>query len=184
MMHKTDMRQDIESVLLSAEELKAGIEQLGKTLTEDYCGKEPVVVGILRGVVPFYAALTQAMDVPMVQDFMSISSYHGTQTTGEIRFKKDMDVSIQGRHVLILEDIVDSGLTLKKVVEELKTRNPASIKVCTLLDKPSGRKVEFTPDYCCFTIPDGFVVGFGLDYNDHYRNLPYVGILKKEVYSD
>ncbi len=184
MMHKTDMRQDLESVLLSAEELRAGIEKLGKTLTEDYCGKEPVVVGILRGVVPFYAALTQAMDVPMVQDFMSISSYHGTQTTGEIRFKKDIDVSIQGRHVLILEDIVDSGLTLKKVVEELKTRNPASIKVCALLDKPSGRKVEFTPDYCCFTIPDGFVVGFGLDYNDHYRNLPFVGILKKEVYSD
>ncbi|MBP3313947.1 MAG: hypoxanthine phosphoribosyltransferase [Oscillospiraceae bacterium] len=178
------MRQDIESILLSAEELKAGIEKLGKTLTEDYRGKEPVVVGILRGVVPFYATLTQNMDVPMVQDFMSISSYHGTQTTGEIRFKKDLDVSIQGRHVLILEDIVDSGLTLKKVVEELKIRNPASIKVCTLLDKPSGRKVEFQPDYCCFTIPDGFVVGFGLDYNDHYRNLPYVGILKKEVYSD
>ncbi len=184
MMHKTDMRQDIESILLSAEELHTGIEKLGKTLTEDYCGKEPVVVGILRGVVPFYAALTQAMDVPMVQDFMSISSYHGTQTTGEIRFKKDMDVSIQGRHVLIVEDIVDSGLTLKKVVEELKIRNPASIKVCTLLDKPSGRKVAFTPDYCCFTIPDGFVVGYGLDYNDHYRNLPYVGILKKEVYSN
>lgn len=184
MMHKTDMRQDIEKVLVNEEEIALRIKELGKELTEDYRGKEPVVVGILRGVVPFYAAMTQAMDLPMLQDFMSISSYNGTSTTGSIIFRKDLDVDIEGKDVLLLEDIVDSGLTLKKVVEVLKERKPASIKVCTLLDKPSGRKVDFVPDYCCFTIPDGFVVGYGLDYNNHYRNLPFVGILKAEVYSD
>ena len=120
----------------------------------------------------------------MLQDFMSISSYQGTSTTGNIQFRKDLDIDIEGRDVLLLEDIVDSGLTLKKVVGLLLERKPASLRVCTLLDKPSGRKVEFTPDYCCFTIPDGFVVGYGLDYDDHYRNLPFVAILKKEVYSD
>lgn len=184
MMHKTDMRQDIEKILVSEEEIALRVKELGKELTEDYRGKEPVVVGILRGVVPFYAAMTQAMDLPMLQDFMSISSYNGTSTTGSITFRKDLDVDIEGKDVLLLEDIVDSGLTLKKVVEVLKERKPASIKVCTLLDKPSGRKVDFVPDYCCFTIPDGFVVGYGLDYNNHYRNLPFVGILKAEVYSD
>lgn len=184
MMHKTDMRQDIEKVLLSEEEITLRVKELGQELTREYCGKEPVVVGILRGVVPFYTAVTQAMDLPMLQDFMSISSYSGTATTGTITFRKDLDIDIQGKDVLLLEDIVDSGLTLKKVVEVLSQRKPASLKVCTLLDKPSGRKVEFTPDYCGFTIPDGFVVGYGLDYNDHYRNLPFVGILKKEVYSD
>lgn len=184
MMHKTDMRQDIEKILVSEEEIALRVKELGKELTEDYRGKEPVVVGILRGVVPFYAAMTQAMDLPMLQDFMSISSYNGTSTTGSITFRKDLDVDIEGKDVLLLEDIVDSGLTLKKVVEVLKERKPASLKVCTLLDKPSGRKVDFAPDYCCFTIPDGFVVGYGLDYNNHYRNLPFVGILKAEVYSD
>ena len=184
MMHKTDMRQDIEKVLLTEEELAARIRELGAELTEEYRGKDPVVIGILKGVVPFYAAMTQAMDAPMQQDFMCISSYDGTQTTGKVKIAKDLSVNIAGRHVLLLEDIVDSGLTLQEVVKILKDRGPADLKVCTLLDKPSGRKVEFTTDYTGFVIPDGFVVGFGLEYNNHYRNLPFVGILKKEVYTD
>ena len=184
MMHKTDMRQDIEKILLTEEEIHARVRELGAILTEEYTGKDPIVVGILKGVVPFYAAMTQAMDVPMYQDFMCISSYAGTETTGNVKIVKDLSCDIAGRHVLLLEDIVDSGLTLKEVVKLLQERNPASVKVCTLMDKPSGRKVEYEADYTGFVIPDGFVVGFGLDYNNHYRNLPFVGILKKEVYAD
>ena len=184
MMHKTDMRQDIEKILLTEEEIHARVRELGAILTEEYTGKDPIVVGILKGVVPFYAAMTQAMDVPMYQDFMCISSYAGTETTGTVKIVKDLSCDIAGRHVLLLEDIVDSGLTLKEVVKLLQERNPASVKVCTLMDKPSGRKVEYEADYTGFVIPDGFVVGFGLDYNNHYRNLPFVGILKKEVYAD
>jgi hypoxanthine phosphoribosyltransferase len=184
MMHKTDMRQDIEKILLTEEEIHARVRELGAILTEEYTGKDPIVVGILKGVVPFYAAMTQAMDVPMYQDFMCISSYAGTETTGKVKIVKDLSCDIAGRHVLLLEDIVDSGLTLKEVVKLLQERNPASVKVCTLMDKPSGRKVEYEADYTGFVIPDGFVVGFGLDYNNHYRNLPFVGILKKEVYAD
>lgn len=184
MMHKTDMSRDIERILLTKEEIQTRIAEMGREMTEEYRGKEPIVVGILKGVVPFYTAMTQAMDLPMIQDFMCISSYSGTSTTGTVNFVKDLSFDITGRHVLLLEDIVDSGLTLSKVVELLRERKPASIKVCTLLDKPEGRKVTFTPDYIGFTIPDAFVVGYGLDYNEHYRNLPYIGVVKKEVYSD
>lgn len=185
MIHKTDMMQDIEKILVTEEQIQQSIDQMGKQLTKDYRGKCPIVVGILKGVIPFYAAITQAMDLPLQEDFMVVSSYgDGTESTGEVIFRKDLGLDIEGRHVLLLEDIVDTGLTLKKVVEKLKERNPASLKVCTLLDKPSGRSVDFVPDYCCFTIPDGFVVGYGLDYADYYRNLPFVGILKKSVYED
>ena len=185
MIHQTDMMQDIEKILLSEAEIKEGIAKMGKTLTEEYRGKCPIVVGILKGVVPFFAAMTQAMELPLQEDFMLVSSYgSGTESSGEVIFRKDLSFDIEGRHVLLLEDIVDTGLTLKKVVEKLSEREPASIKVCTLLDKPSGRKVEFIPDFTCFTIPDGFVVGCGLDYADYYRNLPFVGILKPDVYAD
>lgn len=185
MISKTDMLQDIESVLLSEEQLREGITNMGRQLAEDYRGKCPIVVGILKGVVPFFTAVTQAMQIPLQEDFMLVSSYGaGTESSGQVDFRKDIGFNIEGRHVLLLEDIVDTGLTLKKVVERLNSRNPASLKVCTLLDKPSGRKVDFTPDYKCFTIPDGFVVGFGLDFADYYRNLPFIGILKKEVYAD
>ena len=185
MIHKTDMMQDIERILLTEEEIRQGVQAMGKQLTEDYRGKAPIVVGILKGVVPFFTARTGAMNLPLQEDFMVVSSYgNGTESSGEVVFKKDLTFDIEGRHILLLEDIVDTGLTLKKVVEKLKERNPASVKVCTLLDKPSGRKVDFVPDYCCFTIPDGFVVGFGLDYAEYYRNLPFVGILKPEVYAD
>jgi len=184
MMHKTDMNQDIERVLLTKEEIQARVAEMGREMTEEYQGKAPIVVGILKGVVPFYTDMTQAMDLPMEQDFMCISSYSGTSTTGQVKFIKDLSVDIRGRHVLLLEDIVDSGLTLSKVVALLQERGPASVKVCTLLDKPAGRKVKFVPDFVGFTIPEAFVVGYGLDYNEYYRNLPYIGIVKKKVYSD
>ena len=185
MINKFDMMQDIEKILVSEEELKDGIRKMAKKITEDYQGKDPIVVGLLKGVVPFYAAMTQNIDIPMQQDFMSVSSYgNSTQSSGKLIIRKDLDRDIKGRHVLILEDILDSGHTLSRVLELLKEREPASLKICTMLDKPSGRKEPLEADYSCFTIPDGFVVGMGLDYQDYYRNLPFVGILKKEVYSD
>lgn len=184
MIHPTDMMQDIEKVLVSEEDLKAGIQKMAGKISDDYRGKCPIMVGILKGVVPFYAAMTQSMDIPMQQDFMSVSSYEGgTCSTGKLTFRKDLDHDIKGRHVLILEDILDSGRTLMQIVELLRQREPASIKICTMLDKPSGRKENLEADYVCFTIPDGFVVGMGLDYQDYYRNLPFVGILKEEVYT-
>lgn len=184
MIHPTDMMQDIEKILVSEEDLKAGIREMAKKISDDYRGKNPILVGVLKGVIPFYAAMTQAMDIPMQQDFMSITSYEGgNASTGKLTLRKDIDHDIRGRHVLILEDILDSGRTLKQIVEMFRQREPASIKICTMLDKPSGRKEELEADYVCFTIPDGFVVGMGLDYQDYYRNLPFVGILKEEVYT-
>ena len=184
MIHKTDMMQDIEKVLVTEEEIRRGVKEMGARLAEEYRGKMPLVIGVLKGVVPFYAALTMAMPIPMQMDFMSVTSFEGgTVSTGKLTFRKDIDQDIAGRHVLILEDILDSGATLAMIRELLLKRNPASLKICTLLDKPSGRKVDLTPDYSCFTIPDGFVVGCGLDYDGYYRNLPLVGILKKEVYT-
>lgn len=185
MIHPTNMMQDIEKVLVSEEDLQVRIKEVAAQLSEDYRGKNPILVGVLKGVIPFYAAMTQAMDIPMQQDFMSITSYEGgSASTGVLTFRKDIDHDISGRHVIILEDILDSGKTLKQIKELLSQRNPASLKICTMLDKPSGRKEELEADYVCFTIPDGFVVGMGLDYKDFYRNLPFVGILKKEVYED
>ena len=184
MIHPTDMMQDIEKILVPEEALKVGIKEMAEKISEDYRGKKPIVVGILKGVVPFYAAMTQAMDIPMQQDFMSVSSYgNNTFSSGKLTIRKDLDHDIKDRHVLILEDILDSGYTLSRIVEMLKERGPASIKICTMLDKPSGRKEPLEADYVCFTIPDGFVVGMGLDYQDYYRNLPFVGILKEEVYT-
>ena len=183
MIHETDMMQDIEKVLVAEEEIHRRIQEIGRQLANEYCGKMPIVVGVLKGVIPFYAEMTRAMGIPMQEDFLSITSFEGgTKSTGKLTFRKDIDHDTRGRHVLILEDILDSGATLKTVVELLRERGPASIKVCTLLDKPSGRKVELDPDYTCFVIPDGFVVGYGLDYKDYYRNLPFVGILKRSVY--
>lgn len=185
MIHPYDMMQDIEKVLVSKEELEAGIQKMAKQIAEEYRGKCPIVVGLLKGVAPFYVTMTQSMDIPMQQDFMSVSSYEGTTaSTGKLTIRKDLDRDIKGRHVLILEDILDSGYTLSRVLEILREREPASLKICTMLDKPSGRKEPLEADYACFTIPDGFVVGMGLDYQDYYRNLPFVGILKESVYSE
>ena len=184
MMHPSDMLQDIERVLISKEEIAQKVEEVGAQLSKDYAGKCPIFVGVLKGVVPFYAAMLQAVTIACQTDFMWVSSYSGTESTGTLTFRKDLEHDIAGRHVVILEDILDSGTTLYELVRILKERNPASIKICTLLDKPSGRKKPIEPDYCCFTIPSAFVVGYGLDYEEYYRNLPFVGVLKPSVYED
>ena len=157
--------------------LKARILELGAQLTADYAGKDLVVIGLLNGVYPFFADLTRAIDLPIDISFMQVASYHGgTQSTGEVKIIKDLDRAIQGRHALVLEDIVDTGLTLTKVRNLLLDREPASLKVCTLLDKPSRRKVEVQVDYTGFTIEDKFVIGYGLDLDGKFRNLPFVAV--------
>ena len=177
------MHENIEKVLVSEAEIKSRIAELGKELSQEYRDKKPLFVGILKGVVVFYADMVRAVDIPCEFDFMAVSSYSGTESTGKLVIKKDLGADIVGRHVVILEDILDTGLTLWRTVELLKTRNPASLKICTLLDKPDRRTAPIQADYVGFTIPNEFVVGFGLDYNERYRNLPYVGILKPEAYA-
>ena len=163
--------------LFSEEQIRVRVKELGVQLTADYAGKVPVVVGLLNGVFPFIADLVRAMDLERDASFRQVASYHGgTESTGEVHILKDLDRSIQGRHLLVVEDIVDTGLTLHKVRNLLKDREPLSIKVCTLLDKPSRRKVEVPVHYVGFTIPDHFVIGYGLDLEGKYRNLPYVGV--------
>lgn len=157
--------------------LKARVAELGVQLAADYRGKDLVVIGLLNGVYPFFADLTRAMDLPMDITFMQVASYHGgTQSTGEVKIIKDLDKAIQGRHALVVEDIVDTGLTLHKVRNLLLDREPASLKICTLLDKPSRRTVDVPVDYIGFTIEDKFVIGYGLDLDGKYRNLPFVGV--------
>lgn len=185
MIHPSDMSQDIERILITEEEIHSRIREVGAQLSTDYVGKKPIFVGVLKGVVPFFAEMARAVQIPCQWDFMSVTSFEGgTQSTGKLTFRKDIDHDIAGRHVVILEDILDSGATLKYVRELLLKRNPASVKICAMLDKPSGRTVDIEADYTCFTIPGAFVVGFGLDYDDYYRNLPYVGVLKPSVYQD
>ena len=178
------MQNDILKVLLSEAQIKARIEELGKELSEEYAGKNPVVVGVLKGVVVFYADMIRQIKVPCQLDFMWISSYSGTESTGTTRVKQDLSADIKGRHVLILEDIFDTGRSLDYTYRYLMSKEPASLKICTLLDKPERRdpKVTLKADYTGFVIPNEFVVGYGLDYNEGYRNLPYVGILKPEAY--
>ncbi len=185
MMHPTDLTQDIERILISEVELRRRIGDLGEQLHAEYAGKFPVFVGILKGVVPFFAAMTQAVQIPCEWDFMAVSAYEsGTASTGVMTFRKDVEVDLRGRHVVILEDILDSGRTLSYIKDLLLRRKPASLKICTLLDKPSGRTVELKADYVGFTIPQDFVVGFGLDYRDCYRDLPFIGVLRPSVYAD
>lgn len=163
--------------LLTEDQIRTRVQELGRELTEAYRGKDLVVVGLLNGVFPFFADLVRAIDLDLDLTFMQAASYHGgTDSTGEVVIKKDMDRPIQGRHVLVLEDIVDTGLTLHKVRNLLLDREPASLKICTLLDKPSRRKVQVPVEYIGFEIEDKFVVGFGLDYDGRFRNLPYVGV--------
>ncbi|MBE6977428.1 MAG: hypoxanthine phosphoribosyltransferase [Ruminococcaceae bacterium] len=178
------MHQDIERILLTEAQIKDRINQLGKELTADYAGKEPVFVGVLKGVVVFYADMVRAFDDHCQMDFMWISSYHGTQSSGSICVKQDVKSDLRGRHVVILEDILDTGRSLQFVVQHLKDKGAASVRICTLLDKPEGRApgIDLRADYVGFSIPNEFVVGYGLDYNEKYRNLPYVGILKPCVY--
>lgn len=178
------LEQDIKKILISHDEIVTVARELGQKLTEDYQGKNPILVGILKGSVPFMAELIKHIDTHIELDFMLVSSYHGgTSSSGVINIIKDMDQDIKGRDILFVEDIIDTGKTLKSLKELFEGRQPASVKIATLLDKPEGRLVEIEADYTCFTIPNEFVVGYGLDYDENYRNLPYIGVLKEEVYS-
>ena len=178
------MEKYIEKVLLSEQQLKARIHELGEELSREYADKDPIFVGVLKGVVVFYADMVREITIPCQFDFMWISSYSGTESTGKMDVKRDISADIKGRHVVILEDIFDTGNSLNFTYNHLLSKEPASLKVCTLLDKPEGRNPEITlkADYTGFKIPNEFVVGYGLDFNEHYRNLPYVGVLKPEAY--
>lgn len=177
------MDETIKHVLISEEEIKEKITELGATLSEEYKDKNPLVVGILKGALPFMADLLKEMPIYLEYDMMDVSSYGTAMTSsGEVKIVKDLDSSIEGRHVLVVEDIIDTGRTLKYLQDMLIRRNAASVKIVTLLDKPSGRLIDLSVDWKCFDVPDEFVVGYGLDYRENYRNLPYVGVLKEEVY--
>lgn len=176
---------DIEKVLLSESEIKEIIARLGKQITEDYKDKNLLVVSVLKGSVMVMADLLREIRLPVRIDFMSVSSYgSGTTTSGSVKIIKDLDINLAGYDLLIVEDILDSGVTLSNLKEILLTRGPASVKICTLLDKPERRKANIAADYVGAEIPDAFVVGYGLDYDEKYRNLPYVGVLSPSVYSE
>lgn len=166
--------------LLTREEVEKRIKELAKEIEKDYCGKDLLVIGLLKGSIMFMSDLIKEMDLPVMIDFMSVSSYSGTTSTGVINILKDTDISVKDKDVLIVEDIIDTGLTLSHVKKLLEDRGAKSLKICTLLDKPSRRTVEMKGDYVGFEIPDEFVVGYGLDYDQHHRNLPYVGIVVKK----
>ena len=179
------MHDDIKTVLVSEEQLKAKVAELGAQISRDYAGKNLVLVSILKGSVVFMADLMRAVSIPCNIDFMVVSNYGGSNTTtsGLVKIIKDLDGDLSGKDVLIVEDILDTGVTLSNLVPMLKMRNPNSVKICTILDKPSRRKANIQPDYEDFQVPDEFVVGYGLDYDEKYRNLPYVGVLKPEIYT-
>ena len=177
------MHDDIKNVLVSEEELKVKVRELGAQISRDYEGKNLVLVSILKGSVVFMADLMRAVSIPCSIDFMVVSSYGGSNTSsGLVKIIKDLDGDLSGKDVLIVEDILDTGITLSNLVPMLKMRHPNSVKICTILDKPSRRKADIKPDYEGFQVPDEFVVGYGLDYDEKYRNLPYIGILKPCVY--
>lgn len=178
------MLKDIEKILVSQEELQKKIVELGKEISKDYEGKNLLVVGILKGSVIFMADLLRAISVPCEIDFMSISSYgSGTESSGVVKIVKDLDINLEGKDILIVEDILDSGKTLFHLRELLSARNPRSFKICTLLDKPERREADISADYKGFSVPNEFVVGYGLDYDEKYRNLPFVGVLHPRIYT-
>ncbi|TQR94480.1 hypoxanthine phosphoribosyltransferase [Paenibacillus ottowii] len=178
------MQNDIQEVLISEEEIQSKIKELAAQLSVKYEGKNPLVICVLKGAFIFMADLVKAITVPLELDFMAVSSYGvSTKSSGVVKIIKDLDASVEGRDVLIVEDIIDSGLTLTHLIELLKNRNANSVCVVTLFDKPARRTVNLEADYTGFTLPDAFVVGYGLDYAEHYRNLPYIGILKPEIYT-
>ena len=173
-----------EELLLTREQIAARVQEMGRQITEDFRGRDLTVICILKGAVVFFVDLVREIDLPMSMDFMAISSYgSATKSSGVVRILKDLDHAIAGRHVIIVEDIVDTGKTLAFLKENLLARGAASLKICTLLDKPERRQVEIEADYFGFVIPNEFVVGYGLDYAEKYRNLPEIGVLKPEVYS-
>ncbi len=177
------LEQDIERVLFSEEELDRRVSEIAAEINWDYAGKEPMLISVLRGSFVFMADLIRKIEVPCTVDFMSVSSYgRGTTSSGQVQITKDLSDDIEGKDIIVVEDILDSGNTLSYLLQLLQARKPASMKLCTLLDKPDRRVKEVHVDYTGFTIPDEFVVGYGLDYAEKYRNLPYIGILKPRVY--
>ena len=179
------MREDVAKILISEEKLQQRIRELAQEIEEDYTGQALLMVGLLKGAVTFMVDLTRAMQRPVAVGFMAVSSYGAsTKSSGIVRIEKDLNDSIEGRHVLIIEDIVDTGLTLKYILELLGRRGPASLRVCTLLNKAERRLVDVPIDYVGFDVPNEFVIGYGLDYNQIYRNLPFIGVLKPEVYQN
>ncbi len=186
MTRRPDLTADVSEILLSEEQIQAKVRELGRRISEDFAGRELTLVSVLKGSLPFMADLMRSITIPVQIDLMEVSSYGGTATesSGLVRILKDLSSSIDGRHVLIVEDIIDTGLTLNYLVRYLRGKNPASLKICTLLDKPARRLVEIAIDYRGFEIPDQFVIGYGLDYGEAYRNLRFVGVLRPEVYTD
>ncbi|QDI91541.1 hypoxanthine phosphoribosyltransferase [Salicibibacter halophilus] len=177
------MKEDIEKILIQEVEIKEKTEEIGKQMTQEYKDSFPLVIGVLKGAMPFMADLTRAIDAHLEIDFMDVSSYGNKMvSSGEVKIVKDLDSSVKGRDIIIVEDIIDSGLTLNYLVSLFHHRQANSVKIVTLLDKPEGRKADVVPDIAGFTVPDEFVVGYGLDYAERYRNLPYIGILKPEIY--
>ncbi|NBI65946.1 hypoxanthine phosphoribosyltransferase [Pseudoflavonifractor sp. 60] len=177
------LEQDIQEILFSEEQLKERVQAIARQIEADYEGREVMLISVLRGSFVFMADLCRALKLPCTMDFMSVSSYgSGTSSSGQVQITKDLSEDITGRHVIVLEDILDSGNTLSYLLNILEHRHPASVRLCALLDKPDRRVKPVELHYCGFTIPDAFVVGYGLDYDQHYRNLPYIGILKPEVY--
>lgn len=175
--------QDLDRILVSQEEIREAVRKLGEQIAADYQGKTPVVVCILKGASVFFADLIREIDLPLSIDFMSVSSYGaGTETSGALKIRTDLSQSIADKDVIIVEDIVDTGLTLYNLKRHLANRGASSIRIATLLDKPARRRVDLTADYSCFTIPDAFVVGYGLDYDEKYRNLPDIGVLSPHIY--
>ena len=185
MENKRNLYNDLDGLLYTKEQLAEAVAQLGKRITEDYAGKKPVMICILKGASVFFCDLIRQIDLPLEIDFMVVSSYGAsTKSSGEVRLVKDLDRSVQGRDVILVEDIVDSGMTLSFLKKTMLGRGAASLKIATLLDKPARRRVELEADYSCFDIPDAFVVGYGLDYNETYRNLPDIGILSPRIYAE
>jgi len=184
-MRTPDLTADVAEILISEEQIRTKVAELGAQLSRDYEGRALTLVSVLKGSLPFMADLMRAITIPVTIDLMEVSSYGGTATesSGLVRILKDLSASIEGRDVLIVEDIIDTGLTLNYLIRYLRGKAPASLRICTLLDKPARRLVEINVDYTGFTIPDQFVVGYGLDYGELYRNLRYVGVLRPEVYS-
>ncbi len=177
------MDPDVEEILLSSEQVQARVAELGAQLADEYAGREPVLVSVLKGSIIFLADLVRAMPIPLSIDLMEVSSYGAsTESSGQVRILKDLSTSIAGREVLVVEDIIDTGLTLNYLLRYLHDKGPASIRICCLLDKPARRLAEIEIDYRGFTIPDRFVIGYGLDYGERYRNLPYIGVLRPSVY--
>ncbi|MBN2877360.1 MAG: hypoxanthine phosphoribosyltransferase [Bacilli bacterium] len=178
------LEKDIKKVLVTEAEIQEVCQLLGKQITEDYSGKKPLLIGLLKGCMPFMTELMKHIDLYLEVELMGVQSYHGgTASTGDVKITRDLDIPVKGRDILIAEDIVDTAKTINVITKLLKYRGAKSVEVVTLLDKPAGRVVEFKPKYIGKTIPKEFVVGFGLDFDEMYRNLPYVGVLKEEVYT-